>query len=88
MGCPRPGNELAVTVNASPGQAVYEPFSGSGSTIIAAETCDRAMDLDPAHVDVAVLHWQAFTGEVAALDGDGRTFSDQSPPRAYVTAKQ
>ncbi len=51
--------------NSSPGQAVYEPFSGSGTSIIAAETCGRislSMELDPAYVDVAVLRWQAFTG--------------------------
>ena len=41
----------------SPGQAVYEPFSGSGTTLIAAETTGRvclAIELDPAYVDVAV----------------------------------
>src|SRR4051812_47274497 len=52
--------------NSSPGQAVYEPFSGSGTTIIAAEMtgrCAHAIELDPAYVDVAVERWQAFTGE-------------------------
>ena len=64
--------------NSSPGQAVYEPFSGSGTSIIAAETCGRhchAMELDPAYVDVAVQRWQAFTGKEAVLEGDGRTFA-------------
>ena len=41
--------------NSSPGQAVYEPFSGSGTTIIAAEmtgpSC-HAIELDPVYVDV------------------------------------
>ncbi|MFC4669469.1 DNA methyltransferase, partial [Seohaeicola nanhaiensis] len=63
--------------NSSPGQAVYEPFCGSGSSIIAAESCGRislAMELSPAYVDVAVLRWQAFASKVATLDGDGRTF--------------
>jgi DNA modification methylase len=65
--------------NSSPGQAIYEPFSGSGTTIIAAETTGRAcfaMELDPAYVDVAVERWQAFTGEVAILKGDGRSFAE------------
>lgn len=65
--------------NSSPGQAVYEPFSGSGTTIIAAETTGRschAIEIDPAYVDVAVKRWQAFTGNAATLDGDGRTFDD------------
>ncbi|MCQ0972202.1 site-specific DNA-methyltransferase [Paracoccus sp. TK19116] len=63
--------------NSSPGQAVYEPFCGSGSSIIAAETTGRhcyAVELDPAYVDVIVLRWQAFTGKKAVLEGDGRTF--------------
>jgi DNA modification methylase len=58
--------------NSSPGQAVYEPFSGSGTTLIAAESSGRvchAIELSPAYVDVAILRWQAFTGEAATLGG-------------------
>ena len=58
--------------NSSPGQAVYEPFSGSGTTLIAAEMAGRAchaVELSPAYVDVAVLRWQAFTGQAG---GAGR----------------
>jgi DNA modification methylase len=65
--------------NSSPGQAVYEPFSGSGTTIIAAEMTGRAchaIEISPAYVDVAVLRGQAFTGKAAVLDGDGRAFDD------------
>jgi site-specific DNA-methyltransferase (adenine-specific) len=65
--------------NSSPGQAVYEPFSGSGTTIIAGEMCDRcvhAIELNPAYVDVAVTRWQNFTGGEAVLEGDGRTFAE------------
>ncbi|WP_292213651.1 DNA methyltransferase [Mesorhizobium sp.] len=61
--------------NSSPGQAVYEPFCGSGTTIIAAEMtgrCCHAIELNAAYVDVAVLRWQAFTGQAAVLDGDER----------------
>jgi DNA modification methylase len=63
--------------NSSPGQAVYEPFCGSGTTIIAAAMTGRmaiAIELSPAYVDVGVKRWQDFTGEAAVLDGDGRTF--------------
>jgi len=66
--------------NSSPGQAVYEPFSGSGTTIIAAEMTGRAchaIELSPAYVDVAVRRWQAFTGQQATLEGDGCTFADR-----------
>jgi DNA modification methylase len=64
--------------NSSPGQAVYEPFMGSGTTLIAAETTGRVcfgIELNPAYVDVAVERWQQFTGLLAVLDGDGRTFA-------------
>jgi hypothetical protein len=59
------------------GQAVYEPFLGSGTTLIAAQTSGRscfAIEIDPLYVDVAVKRWQAFTGEQAKLLADGRTF--------------
>ena len=65
--------------NSSPGQAVYEPFMGSGTTLIAAQTTGRVclgIELNPAYVDVAVQRWQDFTGEVAVLDGEDRTFDD------------
>ena len=65
--------------NSSPGQAVYEPFSGSGTTIIAGEMTGRAVhaiELNPAYIDVAVKRWQDFTGKAATLEGDGRTFDE------------
>jgi hypothetical protein len=75
--------------NSSPGQAVYEPFSGSGTTIIAAEMTGRschAIELSPAYVDVAVLRWQAFTGQAATLDGDGRSFAEHAAARTQDAA--
>jgi DNA modification methylase len=65
--------------NSSPGQAVYEPFSGSGTTIIAGEMtgrCVYAIELSPAYVDVAVKRWQDFTGQKAVLECDGRAFDE------------
>ena len=65
--------------NSSPGQAIYEPFSGSGTTIIAAEMTGRvcyAIELNPAYVDVAVVRWQEFSGQSATLENDGKTFSE------------
>ena len=70
--------------NSSPGQAVYEPFSGSGTTIIAGEMtgrCVYAMELNPPYVDVAIKRWQDFTGQKAVLEGDGRTFEDVAAHR-------
>ncbi len=65
--------------NSSPGQAIYEPFMGSGTTLIAAETTGRVchgIELNPAYVDVAVERWQQFTGQMAVLDGTDQTFAD------------
>ena len=61
------------------GGLCYEPFSGSGSQIMAGEANGRrvfAMEISPAYVDVAVERWQAETGKDAILDGDGRTFAE------------
>ena len=63
--------------NSAPGQAIYDPFLGSGTTLIAAETTGRTclgIELDPLYVDVAVRRWQAFTGKKATLLADGKTF--------------
>lgn len=71
--------------NSAPGDAVYEPFSGSGTTIIAGEQTGRrvyAIELNPPYVDIAVTRWQAFTGKTATLDGDGRTFDEIAAERA------
>jgi DNA modification methylase len=65
--------------NSSPGQAVYEPFSGSGTTIIAAEMTGRAchaIELNPAYVDVAVKRWQNFVGAEAVLEATGASFAE------------
>jgi DNA modification methylase len=75
--------------NSSPGQAVYEPFSGSGTTIIAAEMTGRvchAIELNPAYVDVAVKRWQDFTGQQATLEGDNRSFTELEEARLSAAA--
>lgn len=75
--------------NSSPGQAVYDPFLGSGTTLIAAEMTGRAchaLEIAPAYVDVAVRRWQDFTGNAATLDGDGRTFGEIAAEREAKAA--
>ena len=70
---------------------IYEPFSGSGTTIIAAEMTGRAchaIELSPAYVDVAVKRWQAFTGQVATLEGDGRSFTEVEHERNQTGAAE
>jgi DNA modification methylase len=54
--------------NTRPGQAIYDPFLGSGTSLIAAEMTGRVccgLELNPAYVDVIVQRWQAFTGRAA-----------------------
>jgi DNA modification methylase len=52
---------------------VYEPFAGSGTTLIAAERQGRrcfAMEIEPRYVQVTIERWQAYTGRTAErLDG-------------------
>jgi len=70
--------------NSSPGQAVYEPFSGSGTTIMAGELTGRhihAIELSPAYVDVAIKRWQDFTGKKATHAETGKTFDEMSSDR-------
>ena len=75
--------------NSSPGQAVYEPFSGSGTTIIAGEMtgrCVHAIELNPAYVDVAVIRWQSFTGKTAILEASGESFLTTMAARSAGSA--
>ncbi len=75
--------------NSSPGQAVYDPFLGSGTTLIAAETTGRVcfgVELNPAYVDVAIKRWEAFTGRKAILLGDGSTHDAIAAARATQAA--
>jgi len=53
-----------------PGDWVYEPFCGSGTTIIAAEKTGRkclGMELDPGYCDIIIQRWETITGEKAVL---------------------
>ena len=73
--------------NSKPGESVYEPFSGSGTTIIAGEMTGRhvfAIELSPAYVDVAVKRWQAFSGREAVLECTGQTFAEVTAQRSQA----
>jgi len=60
--------EIPILNHTVAGDAVYDPFGGSGTAIIAAEKLGRAcyaLDLDPKYVQAAVTRWEAFTGQTA-----------------------
>lgn len=70
------------------GDLVYDPFLGSGTTIIAAEQTGRVaygLELDPAYCDVIVRRWQSFTGGRAVRE-DGAAFDDLAAASAAVAA--
>lgn len=61
----------------NPGEYIYEPFGGSGSSIIAAEKTNRrslTMELDEKFVDVIINRWQDFTGKEAVHIESGKTY--------------
>lgn len=71
--------EQALNNSSKGGDTVLDVFGGSGSTMIACEKHGRharVMELDPQYCDVIVRRWQEFTGQVAVLEADGRTFND------------
>jgi DNA modification methylase len=64
---------------------VYDPFLGSGTTLMAAEDTGRicyGLELQAGYVDVIVLRWQNLTGKAAVLEDDGRTFDEVRAERA------
>ena len=67
--------ELPLVNHTVRGEALYDPFCGTGTAIIAAEKLGRrcvALDLDPRYVQVAVTRWEQYTGQraqrIAAAD--------------------
>jgi DNA modification methylase len=77
--CPKPValyRELLQSFSRS-GDSVYEPFCGSGTTLIACEAENRncfAMEITPAYCDVIVTRWQEFTGKQAIHAETGEPF--------------
>src|SRR5438477_7715258 len=61
------------------GELIYDPFLGSGTTLMAGEMTGRVccgLELDPKYVDVIIGRWQKVTGREAKLDGAGATFQE------------
>ena len=71
------------------GGLVLDPFCGSGTILIAAERTGRkarALEIDPAYVDVAVRRWQAYAGKPAVLAGSGEAFETVEAQRTNPAA--
>ncbi len=69
------------------GEICLEPFSGSGTQIIAAQEQGRrcyAMEIAPAYADVAIQRWEKATGKIATLDG--QTFAQVAAARSEIAA--
>ncbi|WAC29437.1 site-specific DNA-methyltransferase [Ancylobacter sp. SL191] len=72
------------------GETVLDIFAGSGSTLMAAETCGRVarvLEFDPAYCDTIIARWEAFTGKRATLDSTGHSFEDIALERAPSSAQ-
>ncbi len=71
------------------GEIVLDAFGGSGTTLIAAETCGRrgrVIEFDPRYCDTIIGRWQRVTGKHAKLAGSGQTFEDVQDERSEVEA--
>ena len=67
--------------NSRPGQLIYDPFLGSGTSLIAAEMTGRSccgLEISPAYVDVILRRWQAFTGRTAIHQASGQSFDERA----------
>ena len=66
-----------ITNSSQPGDVVYDPFGGSGSTLIACEKSSRRcrmMEIDPRFCDVIIRRWQDYTDQLAVHADTGSTF--------------
>lgn len=76
-----------LTTSSGLDDCVYEPFSGSGTTIIACEQLGRrcfAIEIEPRYVDVAVRRWEKLTGKEAVLESTGRTWRETAAERGVA----
>lgn len=74
-----------IRLNTEPGDRVYDPFLGSGTTLIAAQMNKRichGCELNPAYADVIVRRFEEFTGQTAVLADTGETFEQVKQRRA------
>ena len=81
--------EFLMRTYAEAGEAVFEPFGGSGTTILAGQRTGRrvhAIELAPAYVDLAIARWQALHPDLPVLLDDGRDHAAVAAERAEGVA--
>ena len=74
---------------AKAGDWMFEPFNGSGTSIVACEKMNMncaAMELAPEYTDTAVARWQDFTGQQATLESTGQTHESMKAERHKAAA--
>lgn len=67
---PRAVPQFCIEAFSDPGDIVFDPFAGSGTTLIAAHQTGRigyGIEISPAYCDVIVARWERFTGQTATL---------------------
>jgi DNA modification methylase len=67
------------------GDIIYDPFLGSGTTLMAAELTERicyGLEIEPRYVDVILSRWQKHTGKLPVLQPDQRTFDQVAAERS------
>jgi DNA modification methylase len=67
------------------GDIVLDSFSGSGSSLIAAERVGRRgflMEIDPTYVDVTINRYQKLTGQSVIHEASALTFDQLKAERA------
>jgi site-specific DNA-methyltransferase (adenine-specific) len=70
--------EYGVCNHTIPGDLLFEPFGGSGTTLMACERTGRkcySLEIDPKYVDVILRRWSEMTGRIPVRESDGMEFA-------------
>ncbi|MEM7517346.1 MAG: site-specific DNA-methyltransferase, partial [Planctomycetota bacterium] len=81
---PVPLVQHCIETSSKPGGIILDPFSGSGTTLLAAESCARkarCIELDPRYCDVIVRRFEEATGKGTTLEGSDLSFADVATQR-------
>lgn len=81
--------ERAIRNSSKTRDTILDPFAGSGTTAIACEKSGRQarlIELEPKYCDVIVRRWQAYSGQEAKLESDGRSYREVAGTRSAVAA--